>query len=322
MKEELIVKHLVGETEAHENVLINNWRMASEENEKTYQQLEQIWTNSKMQANKKTFDVNKAWMNVEHQIQDRKKEKVIVFRKTWLLAASLVLLLGVALALFNVLNQENLIQMTAVKNQNLKMNLEDGTEITLKEGHFSYPKTFDGDQRKVVLNEGIVFFKVAKNPSKPFVIELGDAHVTVLGTQFEVSKIKGIIQVKVKEGKVKFSCNDGERILIANQSLNYNTKAHQIKEEVIKDDNAFSYVSNSLHFNYTPMREVVNSLNQYYTNRHIEIDAEIENCKLSANFDHEKLENVLEVIKATMNVQVYWDRKSNSYKIEGKGCTP
>jgi len=172
------------------------------------------------------------------------------------------------------------------------------------------------------LENGTAFFKVAKDASKPFVIELGQAKITVLGTQFELRKSSSSIQVRVKEGKVKFSSQDGERILMANQAVNYQFKSHQIKDEEIKDENAFSYVSKSLHFNELPLNEVVESLNQYYSDRPIVLAKELKDCKLSANFENEKLENVLEVIKATMNVEVRWDQKNNSYIIEGKGCTP
>jgi ferric-dicitrate binding protein FerR (iron transport regulator) len=322
MNEELIVKHLAGETEAHENALIQNWINSSEENEKIFRDYERIWSNSKAINPLGKIDVDKAWSKVNAQISQEKNTKVFPLSKVWLAAASLILLLGVSLALFNVFKQEPMLHLSANKQQDIQYKLGDGTEVILREGNFSFPEEFNQSQRTVLLENGTAFFKVAKDASKPFVIELGQAKITVLGTQFELRKSASSIQVRVKEGKVKFSSQDGERILVANQAVNYQFQSHQIKDEEIKDENAFSYVSKSLHFNELPLNEVVESLNQYYSDRSIVLAKELKDCKLSANFENEKLENVLEVIKATMNVEVRWDQKNNSYIIEGKGCTP
>ncbi len=322
MNEELIVKHLAGETEAHENALIQNWINSSKENEKIFKEYERIWTSSKASKQFVKIDVDKAWNKVNTQISQEKKGKVFLLNKTWLAAASLILLLGVSFALYNVFKQDPMLHLSANVQENIQYKLEDGTEVILRDGNFSYPEKFKKSERTVVLENGTAFFKVAKDASKPFVIELGQAKVTVLGTQFELRKSASSIQVIVKEGKVKFSSPDGERILVANQAVNYMFQSHEIKDETIKDENTFSYVSKQLHFNDQPMREVVASLNQYYKDRRIVLGSDIEACKLSANFEDEKLENVLAVIKATMNVEVFWDQKNNCYKIEGKGCTP
>ena len=322
MNEELIVKHLAGETEAHENALIQNWINSSKDNEKIFKEYERIWTNSKAIKQVGKIDVDKAWSKVNTQISQEKRGKVFLLNKTWLAAASLILLLGVSFALYNVFKQDPMLHLSANVQENIQYKLEDGTEVILREGNFSYPEKFKKSERTVVLENGTAFFKVAKDASKPFVIELGQAKVTVLGTQFELRKSASSIQVRVKEGKVKFTSPDGERILVANQAVNYMLQSHEIKDEKINDENTFSYVSKQLHFNDLPMREVVASLNQYYKDRRIVLGSEIEACKLSANFEDEKLENVLAVIKATMNVEVFWDQKNNCYKIEGKGCTP
>lgn len=322
MNEELIVKHLSGETEAHENALIQNWINSSEENEKIFRDYERIWSNSKAINPVGKISVESAWSKVNAQISKEKKTKVFPLNRAWLVAASLILLLGFSLALFKVFKQEPMLHLSANKQQNIQYKLGDGTEVILREGNFSFPEEFKQSQRTVVLENGTAFFKVAKDASKPFVIELGQAKITVLGTQFELRKSASSIQVRVKEGKVKFSSRDGERILVANQAVNYQFQSHQIKDEEIIDENAFSYVSKALHFHEKSLNEVVESLNQYYSDRPIVLAKELKDCKLSANFENEKLENVLEVIKATMNVEVRWDQKSNCYRIEGKGCTP
>ncbi|ESQ86683.1 hypothetical protein ABAC460_22410, partial [Asticcacaulis sp. AC460] len=57
--------------------------------------------------------------------------------------------------------------------------------------------------RKVDLVEGEVWFKVAKNKERPFVVAAGDARVQAVGTAFSVRRLEGGAEVLVTEGTVK-----------------------------------------------------------------------------------------------------------------------
>ncbi|WP_158913388.1 FecR domain-containing protein [Caulobacter sp. S45] len=57
--------------------------------------------------------------------------------------------------------------------------------------------------RRIRLREGEAWFKVAKNPSRPFVVEAGDVRVRAVGTAFSVRVFNGGAEVMVSEGVVE-----------------------------------------------------------------------------------------------------------------------
>jgi len=79
--------------------------------------------------------------------------------------------------------------------------LADNTEITL--GAKSAIRTHTSDlERSVELLSGEAFFDVAKDRQKPFFVTVNDVLVEVVGTQFNVQKIRDTVNVSVLEGIV------------------------------------------------------------------------------------------------------------------------
>ncbi len=58
-------------------------------------------------------------------------------------------------------------------------------------------------ERRVDLKQGEAFFKVAKDPKRPFVVEAGGKRFVAVGTQFSVRRVGDTIRVVVTEGKVR-----------------------------------------------------------------------------------------------------------------------
>jgi transmembrane sensor len=82
--------------------------------------------------------------------------------------------------------------------------LADGSEITL--GAKSQLKAWATDkERRIILVSGQAFFKVAKNPQRPFWVDAGETKVRVVGTQFDVRKGSDRTRVAVLEGIVNVS---------------------------------------------------------------------------------------------------------------------
>lgn len=70
---------------------------------------------------------------------------------------------------------------------------------------------FTDAQRQVRLLEGEALFNVAKDPSRPFVVEAGDTRVRAVGTSFSVRRMSdGSIQVLVREGVVEVTRDGGD----------------------------------------------------------------------------------------------------------------
>ena len=63
----------------------------------------------------------------------------------------------------------------------------------------------DGAERRIVLEEGEAFFKVAKDPQRPFVVATGNGFVRAVGTAFNIHKGVMGVEVTVIEGRVEVS---------------------------------------------------------------------------------------------------------------------
>ncbi|MBQ4833566.1 FecR domain-containing protein [Pseudoalteromonas sp. MMG010] len=62
--------------------------------------------------------------------------------------------------------------------------------------------------REIELKKGQVFFDVAKDKTRPFIINSGQAKIKVLGTSFDVERNKNNVLITVYEGSVEVSAAD------------------------------------------------------------------------------------------------------------------
>lgn len=83
-----------------------------------------------------------------------------------------------------------------------EIRLSDGSEVTLG-ARSSLEVAFRLHERRVALTSGVAFFSVAKNPSRPFIVLVGDKEVRVVGTKFEVRRDPAGMRVSVVEGTVE-----------------------------------------------------------------------------------------------------------------------
>jgi transmembrane sensor len=85
-----------------------------------------------------------------------------------------------------------------------QISLPDGSTLTLNTDSAARLQ-FTEHERRVKLERGEAFFDVAKDPSRPFVVEAQDRRVVAVGTQFSVRREDGDgdIRVVVTEGTVR-----------------------------------------------------------------------------------------------------------------------
>lgn len=70
--------------------------------------------------------------------------------------------------------------------------------------------------RNVMLRRGRAYFKVSKDPNRPFIVSAGDKRVRAVGTAFEVRVDKGEVIVTVVEGTVEVTERTPQRTAAAN----------------------------------------------------------------------------------------------------------
>lgn len=162
---------------------------------------------------------------------------------------------------------------------NVTQELDDGSRL-FSRGESDYKVQFGEWERRVILRTGEVYFQVAKDAARPFVVEAGTFEMLALGTAFKVNFTDGSLELLVEEGTVKMDARneerratgpeESERILAARQRAfirlerpEADPRVEQLSELEVK--NAMSWQHRNLYFNAQPLEEVVaefNRLNQ------------------------------------------------------------
>lgn len=322
--EDIIVKYLAGEAEAHEIAILEQWRKSSLENESHFAQMARLWEHANDRHMPK-LNVDTAWNKVNTRIGAGKTGKVLPFYRTWYaVAAAIALFIGVALFLFRP--KENGLQMLSAVNDGknkLELALQDGSKITLLNGELDYPQQFDRNKRRVELKSGRAYFDIARDTTKKFEIQCGQSLVTVLGTEFEILYDGSQTTVSVNEGKVSFKTPSGERILTRGMKASYNPMDGTISALEGEKENDFAYATGVLRYENETLNKVVKDISQYSDHIDIEVDRAIVDCRISGKFNlNDGTKSVLEVVAYTVGAKLEMSEDGTKYRLIGGACQP
>jgi transmembrane sensor len=151
-----------------------------------------------------------------------------------------------------------------------RVTLSDGSMVMLNAGSkLSFPTDFRGSERRVYV-EGEAFFKVAKNPLKPFIVSVAGNEIKVLGTQFNVSSYpedEGTLTTLL-EGSIRFTnANKDELVLKPNQQVIARHGKLDLQHVSAEDFNAWT--KEEFLFNDAPLSIVMQKLARWYN---VEVD--------------------------------------------------
>jgi transmembrane sensor len=85
--------------------------------------------------------------------------------------------------------------------------MADGSQVTLNTNSL-VRVAVNTTERRVDLQRGEAFFKVAKDPSRPFIVTVGEQRVIAVGTQFSVRREGTDAQIVVTEGTVRIETGE------------------------------------------------------------------------------------------------------------------
>jgi transmembrane sensor len=86
--------------------------------------------------------------------------------------------------------------------------LQDGSSVTLNTAS-ELRVELTPNERHIRLDKGEAFFEVAKDPSRPFIVQVGTKRVIAVGTKFSVRRDGDDVRVAVTEGKVEVTDTRG-----------------------------------------------------------------------------------------------------------------
>ncbi len=307
--DDLLVKYLADEATPPEQEMVEVWIKASDDNKNYFRHFQLIWNESQKLASRSAIDENRAWQRFQRKVKKSEAGVALKGFGWWRVAAVIVIIAGIAWIVSSLLetgSSEPPIVNVISTNEVKKDTLPDGSYATLnKNSTLTYPAVFKGKTRKVQL-KGEAFFNVSPNKQKPFIIDVNDVQVRVVGTSFNVRSINGETEIIVETGVIQVSKADttvelkaGERILF--EAADTATRARV----VAADDKLYNYyVTRVFECDNTPLWKLVEKLNEAYGVSISIKRAELKKLPLTVTFNDESLDVILDIISQTLMIKV------------------
>lgn len=186
-----------------------------------------------------------------------------------------------------------------------RVELQEAAEIALD---------FSPAQRRVQLQRGTAYFRVTKDPARPFVVAAGGVQVRAVGTEFAVEEGADHVDVLVAEGTVAVvgpaAVGTSARILVtAGQQISFSSAAGAVPPAPRAIDAAelarrLAWRGPRLRLAATPLREAVRALNEISPQRLIVADAGIASLRLTGNFPAQDARGFARLLQASYGLRV------------------
>ncbi len=300
----LIAKVLSDEATTSEKSTLQNWLSASAENKIQFEQMRQIWAISDDALSLEGVDTEGAWQKVRSRTVARKPLSINwLSNRNILRAAAAAAILIVASVFF--LQKEtplDIIQsVQIVASEKIKIDtLTDGSVTTLNKKS-ALTTVFSKKERRVRL-AGEAFFDVTPDREKPFVVEVKNLEVVVVGTAFNVDETSetGKIVVTVEEGKVLVRSKLDSLYLIPGEKATFDVKTG-LFDDVKKNENknVIAYKTGKYDLDGMSLVDAIALLSLYY-GVSVEINsAKAKECRVSGKQSfNQPLEDVLNLLIA------------------------
>ncbi|WP_456420406.1 FecR family protein [Lutibacter sp.] len=193
--------------------------------------------------------------------------------------------------------------LTVPYGKRFELKLSEGTHIHLNSGtSLKYPVKFlKGEDRQVFLN-GEAFFDVAKDSLHPFIVNMNDVGVRVLGTKFNASSYPENNQINtvLVEGSVRIFNNTNiynktnSILLKPGYKASWNKRNNKIS--INRADIALhtAWIKGKIMFRHLPFKNIIKKLERQYDVTIMNNNKTLGNEFFTASFDSETIEQVMQ----------------------------
>lgn len=318
----LAALYLSGNCSEAQKESFEQWLALSKANQEQFNQFKKAWELSAAAELKTQIDTEKALARVRAKISGieanqriSKAPKMHTLKLAWRYAgsAAAIFLIGFLMYYFTKTEPKaETITYAAQNNQHNAYRFADGTDVFLKDGSLLHFQNDFGQQNERAISfEGEAFFEVAHDAEKPFLINIANLQIEVLGTSFNLKAVAGAptYTCDLITGRVKFALLDQTNghvleqiVLMPGQRGVYDIKNQQISR-VESPQHAISWKTGVLAFNNAPLVDVMRALEETF-GLSVDLDPKLDNLKLTARFENEKPEKILEAIRVIFDLRI------------------
>jgi len=241
------------------------WLMQNPAHQQAYEEVTHIWEGFDSTAELKSLD---AAMEQKNFLTKQKRTRKISQSITTVLSIAIIVFAG--LFGYRTWQAQPLSEVVKIAQvgQIKQETLEDGTKLNMN-ANSELEVIYFRDRRIAKLKKGEVIFDVARDESRPFIVDSGYGRITVLGTRFAVNRLQKIIRVSVDHGRVQVESLDVNGNVIATPLILNNGEVAEVRQQQTPKrsdqlaSDAFSFEKGSISFDKAGLEEIAETLSRY-----------------------------------------------------------
>jgi len=197
--------------------------------------------------------------------------------------------------------------------------LEDGSIVEINRGSI-VETVYNDRERRVYLKKGEANFEVAKDPNRPFIVNVAGVDVRAVGTVFSVRLLEDEVDVIVTEGKVNVAAIDArvsqepstiEAFLEMGQRGRVNLREESPTVEVTSIDTSeiesvHRWQPRMLDYDKILLVEIVEEFNRSNPIQIVIGDPSLESISLSSTFWSDNVEGFVRLMESSFNMEAEW----------------
>lgn len=196
--------------------------------------------------------------------------------------------------------------------------LEDSSRIDLN-SDTQIQVAISSEKRLVSFSKGEAYFDVAPDSSRPFLVETEHGVISVVGTEFNVNKVDGVVEIEVYEGVVRVALKQEITPILLRAGEGVRLGANRGIESIRITQAQPAWKYGWLDIHNQSLSYVVEQLNRY-SNKKILLEPKIQQDKISGRFNIHDIQRTLEELSDVYELELheYIDSNFLSRKLKNK----
>ena len=186
-----------------------------------------------------------------------------------------------------------------------KITLGDGTRVYLNaQTELRFPESFANSEQRLVYLSGEAYFEVAKNQSKPFIVQCRDYAVKVLGTSFNVNSYEDDKTSKTTLATGKVEINMGGKLTVLKPGHQAIIKDGKVNVEEVDVEVYTTWMYENFRFKSESIQEIMTKLSRWYVVDVFYMNESVKNYHFTGYLPrYAKITDVLELLSLTTNIK-------------------
>lgn len=320
-----LVKIDGGELDYADNAAFNDWLNADEQHRVCFFTLSKHWDSLavvQILADYYPLPAKKAGATAAHskpepQINaDESVGWLAALFSTKALAGYAVATCALLLAITLGLNTHELETYQTLPGERMSFQLSDGSTVTLNT-NTRVAVNYTDEKRRISLLQGEANFAVAKDKTRPFVVEAGGGLVWAVGTVFNVRFTEPEVAVMVSEGTVKVfadtsadaaefdssissSATNTEALVNAGNAVSFQRIVSAIQP---LSERKLAWLEDSLIFEGETLQEAVAEIARYTHYQIVIADDSIKSLRIGGHYNTKDIESLLVTLSRSFDIK-------------------